>query len=58
MARNSQRAYSPRSARTMTVMVAGTVACRCCSKRNHSIFQAPVTVAGKTAQATGIAQPR
>ena len=56
MVRNSQRAYSPRSAKTMTVMVAGMVRCRCWSRRNHSAFQAPGAGAGKTAP--GIAQPR
>ncbi len=49
MAWNNQRAYSPRSTRTSTVMVAGMVAGNCWSKRTHSVFQAPLAVAGKTA---------
>lgn len=53
-----QRTDGPRSARTMPVMVAGMVTCRCWSKRNHSAFQAPRAVAGKNFQATGRAQPR
>src|SRR6266446_5521830 len=58
MRRNSQRAYKPRSASTRTVHARGTARCTWRSMRNHSRRQACLAVAGRTVQATGMAQPR
>src|SRR5712691_5121060 len=58
MRRNSQRASKPRSASTMTVHARGTARRTWRSMRNHSRRQACLAVAGRTVQATGMAQPR
>ena len=58
MRRNSQRAYKPRSANTMTVQARGIARRTWRSMRNHSRRQACLAVATRTVQATGLAQPR
>ncbi len=55
---NNQRAYKPRSARTITVQPGGTAGRHCRSIRNHSGRHACFFPASSTTQATGMAQPR
>src|SRR5215475_448490 len=58
MRRNSQGAYKQRSANTITVQGWGTAGRSRRSSRSHSRRQACLVLAGKTTQATGMAQPR
>src|SRR5215470_20303478 len=55
---NSQRAYKPRSASTITVQSAGTLPWRWRKRASQCGRQAPGLVASTMRQATGMAQPR
>src|SRR3989304_5228123 len=55
---NSQLAYKPRSAITMTTQSSGITPSKQENKSNQGFFQDPFSIAGSTCQAIGMAQPR